>query len=101
MFNPRLIGCLVRAGVVAGGLAIVGCASESKSSERLPSDISQKVERVMSVDTVLDGLHDAAAKADEKRYFDHFAPGAVFLGTDARERWTLEEFRAYAHARVE
>jgi len=46
---------------------------------------------------VLDDWHAAAAAADEERYFRHFAPDAVFLGTDARERWTIEEFRRYAH----
>lgn len=46
---------------------------------------------------VLDDWHDAAAKADESRYFDHFAKGAVFLGTDGKERWTVPDFRAYAH----
>ncbi len=45
---------------------------------------------------VLDSLHEAAAAADGARYFSLFAPDAVFLGTDATERWTLEEFRAYA-----
>ncbi len=48
---------------------------------------------------VLDDWHDAAAHADEGRYFGHFAEGAVFLGTDATERWTVPEFRAYAHPR--
>jgi ketosteroid isomerase-like protein len=46
---------------------------------------------------VLDDWHAAAAAADEVRYFSHFAPNAVFLGTDATERWTVEEFRRYAH----
>jgi ketosteroid isomerase-like protein len=50
-----------------------------------------------NVDQVLDSLHDAAARADETRYFALFAPDAVFLGTDATERWSLEQFRAYAH----
>src|SRR5882672_7680951 len=45
---------------------------------------------------VLDDFHDAAANADEKRYFGHFADDAVFLGTDASERWTKKEFLAYA-----
>lgn len=45
----------------------------------------------------LDDLHDAAARADEERYFGHFAPSGVFLGTDATERWTVPAFRAYAH----
>ncbi|MGE5049313.1 MAG: nuclear transport factor 2 family protein [Deltaproteobacteria bacterium] len=45
----------------------------------------------------LDDFHDAAARADEDRYFAHFAPGGVFLGTDASERWDAASFRAYAH----
>jgi hypothetical protein len=49
------------------------------------------------VGELLDDWHDAAAKADETRYFGHFAPEAVFLGTDASERWNLGEFRAFAH----
>jgi hypothetical protein len=35
---------------------------------------------------VLDDWHDAAAKADEPRYFAHFSSDAVFMGTDATER---------------
>jgi uncharacterized protein (TIGR02246 family) len=50
-----------------------------------------------AVAAVLDDWHQAAAHADEARYFGHLAPDAVFLGTDAKERWTLEEFRAYVH----
>ena len=49
------------------------------------------------VSAVLDDWHAAAAAADEERYFRHFAPNAVFLGTDATHRWTVEEFRRYAH----
>lgn len=45
---------------------------------------------------VLDDFHDAAAKGDEERYFAHFTPDAVFLGTDPTERWPLAEFRAWA-----
>jgi hypothetical protein len=46
---------------------------------------------------ILDDWHDAAARADEERYFNHFAVGGVFLGTDGKERWTVPQFRAYAH----
>ena len=45
----------------------------------------------------LDDFHDAAAKADEGRYFGHFAPDGVFLGTDQSERWDAVAFRVYAH----
>jgi hypothetical protein len=50
-----------------------------------------------AIGRALDDLHDAAGKSDEARYFSHFAKGAVFLGTDATERWDLDAFRAYAH----
>lgn len=53
------------------------------------------------VDAVLNDLHDAAAKGDFNRYFSHFTDDAVFLGTDASERWTTSEFRAYAKPRFE
>ena len=48
------------------------------------------------VDRVRDDVHAAAAAADFDRYFGHFARASVFLGTDATERWTLEQFKAYA-----
>jgi len=57
--------------------------------------------RLANVEKVLDDLHAAAAAADGERYFDLFAPGAVFLGTDATERWTIEEFKEYALPRFE
>ena len=45
---------------------------------------------------VLDQLHAAASKADGPAYFGLYTPDAVFIGTDATERWTLPQFRAYA-----
>ncbi len=48
------------------------------------------------VGMVLDRLHEAASEADGTAYFDLFTPDARFIGTDATERWSLEEFRAYA-----
>jgi ketosteroid isomerase-like protein len=50
-----------------------------------------------AIAAALDDWHDAAAHADEARYFGHFADDAVFLGTDATERWDTAAFRAYAH----
>lgn len=44
---------------------------------------------------VLDAFHRAAAEADGETYFASFAPGAVFLGTDPTERWTIPQFRAF------
>ncbi|MFT5287522.1 MAG: pimeloyl-ACP methyl ester carboxylesterase [Planctomycetota bacterium] len=61
----------------------------------------QRIDMTTSIETVLDSLHDAADKADEERYFSLFAPGAIFIGTDATERWTVAEFREYAKAPFE
>ena len=49
-----------------------------------------------SISEMLDDFHDAAARADEARYFGHFAPNAIFLGTDPAERWTVDAFRTWA-----
>lgn len=54
-----------------------------------------------AVQHVLEQLHDAASKADGERYFGLFAPNAIFLGTDATERWPIDEFRTYAMKRFE
>jgi hypothetical protein len=65
-----------------------------------PTAAAQSADGVFAtgvVASVLDGFHAAAAAADEERYFAALAPGAVFLGTDATERWTRDEFRQFAH----
>ena len=49
-----------------------------------------------AADTVLDNLHDAAAKADWDRYFALYSDDAIFLGTDVSERWTMAQFKGYA-----
>ncbi|WP_292107104.1 nuclear transport factor 2 family protein [Brevundimonas sp.] len=49
-----------------------------------------------AVGAVLDRLHGAASAADGAAYFALYTPDARFIGTDAAERWSLEEFRAYA-----
>jgi len=45
---------------------------------------------------VLDRLNAASTAADATAYFSLFTPDARFIGTDATERWSLTEFRAYA-----
>jgi len=49
-----------------------------------------------SVAATLDALHAAASAPDGDRYFALFAEEGVFFGTDATERWTVEQFKAYA-----
>ncbi len=47
------------------------------------------------VNKVLDSYHQAAADADFERYFALLAQEGIFLGTDASERWTKQEFADY------
>ena len=48
------------------------------------------------LDVLLNGLHLDAHKGNFESYFDRYSTDAVFLGTDKTERWTKEEFKAYA-----
>jgi len=48
-----------------------------------------------SIDKVLNSFHQAAADAEAKPYFNLLSQDAVFLGTDASERWSKEEFKAF------
>lgn len=80
--------------VALGALALssVSCGSSTK-----PPAAPEAAKSKADITRVLDEWHAAAAHADEAAYFAKFAPGAVFLGTDPTERWTLESFRSYAH----
>ena len=49
-----------------------------------------------SINSLLDGLHRDAHEGTFKAYFARYSKNAVFLGTDKTERWTIEEFKAYA-----
>jgi hypothetical protein len=82
--------------------ACAGCAANATSAAPIATCVPARASSdgsaaAAEVARVLDDWHDAAAKADEARYFAHFAPSGVFLGTDAKERWDVHAFRAYAH----
>jgi len=59
-----------------------------------PADESTPDER--AVDAVLSSFHEAASRADGDLYFSLLADEAIYLGTDAGERWTVDEFKAFA-----
>ena len=48
------------------------------------------------LDALLDGLHQDAHEGNFQTYFARYSSDAVFLGTDKTERWTIEQFKAYA-----
>jgi hypothetical protein len=78
---------------LAAALTFLGGCAESVEPSVSPDRLGLEHEASRE----LDDFHAAAAAADENRYFAHFAPHAVFLGTDGDERWDVGAFRAYAH----
>src|SRR5262249_15842304 len=82
-------GAIMKRALLSIGLAALGGVTLAQSSnETLASG---------AIGPVLDGWHAAAAAADEEKYFSYFTADAVFLGTDASERWTPHEFRKWGH----
>jgi len=73
---------------VAWALFVAACKSASASS-----DSAAGAERAIT--RILDDWHQAASVADGARYFGHMTEDAVFLGTDASERWTRDAFQAF------
>lgn len=61
-----------------------------------PAHAADDAAESAKVGVVLDHLHQYASKAQFDDYFALFAPDGVFLGTDATERWTLDQFKNYA-----
>ena len=55
----------------------------------------------IKINKILDNLHYYASVADGDKYFKLFDTDGVFLGTDATERWTVNEFKNYALKRFE
>lgn len=47
------------------------------------------------IDYTLDSFHQAAAQADAKNYLSLLTADAIFLGTDATERWTKTQFTEF------
>lgn len=48
------------------------------------------------VNTTLDLFHQYAADANGEAYFNLMSKDMVYLGTDASERWSKDDFKAYA-----
>lgn len=49
-----------------------------------------------TINTLLDNWHKAAAEANFDNYFNAMSEESIFIGTDATENWTKEEFMVYA-----
>ncbi len=68
------------------------------TAERLVADPPAPVadDPARAARELLGDLHRAKSEADGERFFGHLAPDAIFLGTDRSERFTVEQYRAFA-----
>ena len=88
MKNMRRItkGSLVKRRLKSAFIGMCGVCMSAMAMADSPKEVEQ----------VLDALHSSAAKADGNLYFSLFSKDAVFIGTDATERWSLAAFRSFA-----
>jgi ketosteroid isomerase-like protein len=69
-------------------LALASCAGMSTDSTKPAGRAIEEVKEV------LEDFRLAKAELDAERFYAHLADDAMVLGTDAPERWTVEELRA-------
>lgn len=55
----------------------------------------EQVNDEATIDSLINNWHLAAAEADTA-FFNFLDPDAIYIGTDAGERWTKEEFISFA-----
>jgi hypothetical protein len=77
--------------------ALLGCSPGRPADCPSPPALADRPGAVAAIGQLLDGWHEAAARADEEAYFSRLSEAAVFLGTDATERWDKAAFRDFAH----
>lgn len=56
---------------------------------------------LVTLNDLIDNWHIAAATADADEFFGSMTPNAVYIGTDAGERWQREELRRWAREAFE
>jgi len=54
------------------------------------------VSQTSDIDKFIDDWHAAASNVDAKSFFGRMAENAVYIGTDATERWSKSEFYTFA-----
>ncbi|WP_026914705.1 nuclear transport factor 2 family protein [Christiangramia portivictoriae] len=71
-------------------LTMLPSHAQVKDSEKNKTAIRERI------DETLDSWHLAASNTEFDKYFGLMTSDAVFIGTDATENWTAEEFKKFA-----
>tara|TARA_B100000508_G_scaffold141026_1_gene145244 strand:- start:16641 stop:17138 length:498 start_codon:yes stop_codon:yes gene_type:complete len=76
--------------LLAALIGLFGCSTEMEFQPASPEQIKK------TINTSLDDWHLNAANAKFKPYFDLFSPNGIYIGTDQKEIWTVEEFKTFS-----
>ena len=97
---PRSTPALHALGLAAVASLATGClvigANEEEPTMNDERRVAAEAAHRIAIEGLLNAWHEAASEADGERYFGSMTEDAVFLGTDATERWSVAEFRDYA-----
>ena len=78
------------------GLSVVTWLLVASGSVSAGASSADHLAKIAAIAEVLDEFHAAAATGDWVTYFDLMSDDAVFIGTEATERWIKPVFQAYA-----
>jgi len=78
----------MRGRVIVAGFVVFLCSFSVAAGDEMGAE--------KAIGQVLNTLHRAASDGDGDVYFSLFAEDAIFMGTDAAERWSVDEFKAFA-----
>ena len=75
-------------------IVIFSCQN-TQDNNRETTKVDTK-EATTQINEVLNNWHNAAANADFEAYFDFLTKDGIFIGTDARENWGIEDFKKFS-----
>lgn len=71
-------------------ILFTACGNQTEDSTQTDATIKT------TINTLLNDWHKAASEADYKNYFGKMDSISVFIGTDATENWTKQDFENYS-----
>ena len=74
-------------------LSISSCATQNNIEN------VTEIEIIKNANAFMDSWHQAASDANFENYFGKMDTQSVFIGTDASENWTKQQFEAYSNQR--
>lgn len=81
--------------LLASSFALLVYACKNSPSPKNENNITGSTE-IKRIAALLDTFNAAAARADYTAYFNCFGKDAIFIGTDATERWSKDSFAVWA-----